>query len=215
MEGTTILLVRHGQSMGNVLALFTGHSGYPLSELGHIQAAKTAEYIHENYKVDAVYSSDLPRAFQTAEHTAKAFRLPVVTNAGLREIDAGDWENQLFDALLPLYPDSFPLWRNDFLNAYCVGGESVREVGERGVKALYEIAEANSGKCIVVASHATTIRSSLWKISGEPESAIQNLPYSANCGVSELVLIDGTLRIVSLNYAEHLADLQTELPSNL
>ena len=215
MNDTTILLVRHGQSEGNVLGLFTGHSGYPLSKLGHTQAAKTAEYIHANYQVDAIYSSDLPRAFQTAEHTAKAFGLPVVTHAGLREINAGDWENKYFDDLLPQYPDSFPLWRNDFLNAYCVGGESVRQVGERGTKALYEIAEANLGKCIVVASHATTIRSSLWRISGTPESEMQNMLYSANCGVSELVLKNGKLQIVSMNYADHLADLQTVLPSNL
>jgi len=215
MKNTTILLVRHGQSEGNVLGLFTGHSGYPLSELGHAQAAKTAEYIHANYQVDAVYSSDLPRAFQTAEHIAKAFGLPITTNAGLREINAGDWENRLFNELLPLYPNSFPLWRNDFFNAYCVGGESVSQVGERGTKALYAIAEANPGKCIAVASHATTIRSSLWKISGTPESAMQNMLYSANCGVSELAYVDGKLEIVSMNYADHLADLQTVLPSNL
>ena len=215
MKKTTILLVRHGESMGNVLKLFTGHSGYPLSDLGHTQAARTAEYIHANYQVDAVYSSDLPRAFQTAEHIAKAFKLPVITHAGLREIYAGDWENERFDALLPLYPDSFPLWRADFLNAYCVGGESVRQVAERGAKALHEIAQANPGKCIVVASHATTIRGALWKVSGAPESEMQNMLYSANCGVSELELVDGKLQIVSMNYAEHLAELQTVLPSNL
>ena len=73
MKDTTILLVRHGESEGNVLGLFTGHSGYSLSKLGHTQAAKTAEYIHATYEVDAVYSSDLPRAFQTAEYIAKTF----------------------------------------------------------------------------------------------------------------------------------------------
>ena len=215
MKYTTILLVRHGQSEGNVLGLFTGHSGYPLSKLGHAQAAKTAEYIRANYQVDAVYSSDLPRAFQTAEHTAKVFGLPVITNPGLREINAGDWENQLFVDLPGLYPDSFPLWKTDFLNAYCVGGETVRQVGERGSKALYEIANANPGKCIVVASHASTIRSSLWRIAGAPESEMQNFLYSANCGVSELAFVDGKLHIVSINYADHLADLQTVLPSSL
>ena len=215
MKKTTILLIRHGESLGNVLGLFTGHSGYPLSDLGHTQAERTAEYIHKNYRVDAVYSSDLPRAFQTAEHTAKAFGLPVITNAGLREINAGAWENFRFADLPDLYPDSFPLWRADFLNAYCVGGETVREVGERGAKALYEIAAANPGKCIVVASHATTIRSALWKISGAPESAMQDMMYCANCAVNELVFEDGKLQIVSMNYAEHLAELQTKLPSNL
>ena len=53
MDKTTILLVRHGQSEGNILGVFTGHSGYPLSELAHKQAAMTAEYIKGKYKVSS------------------------------------------------------------------------------------------------------------------------------------------------------------------
>ena len=88
MPKTRILLVRHGESEGNVLGVFTGHSGYPLTENGHRQAKLTAEYIRENYPVEAVYSSDLPRAYQTAEHIARAFDLPVVTDCCFREIRA-------------------------------------------------------------------------------------------------------------------------------
>lgn len=212
---TTILFVRHGESEGNVLGVFSGHSGYPLSELGHKQAAKTAEYIRANYQVDAVYCSDLPRAFQTAEHTANAFGLPVVTNAGLREICAGDWENCRYVDLAASYGDTYSMWSTDFWNAYCVGGETVKQVGERAVNALSSIAEANPGKCIVVAAHATTIRGALCKISELYEPAVQTYGWGGNCAISELTYSDGKFVVISANQADHLADMLTELPSSL
>ena len=215
MEKTTILLVRHGESEGNVLGVFTGHSGYSLSELGRRQAAKTAEYIHANYQVDAVYSSDLPRAFQTAEYTAKAFGLPVVTNAGLREVNAGDWENRRYVDLAVAYGDTYSMWSTDFWNAYCVGGETVKQVGERVVKALACIADANPGKCILVAGHATTIRSALCRISELYEPVMDTFGWGGNCAISEITYVDGKFEVISANKAEHLADMLTELPSSL
>lgn len=215
MSDTTILLIRHGQSEGNIRGLFTGHSGYPLSELGHRQAAKTAEYIRANYQVDAVYSSDLPRAFQTAEYTANAFGLPVVTNSGLREIYAGDWENCRYVDLAVSHADTYSMWSTDFWNAYCVGGETVKQVGERAVNALVSIAEANPGKCIVVAAHATTIRGALCKISELYEPAVQIYGWGGNCAVSELTYSDGKFNVVFTNMTDHLANMLTELPSSL
>lgn len=215
MSKTMILLVRHGESEGNVLGVFSGHSGYPLSELGHKQAAKTAEYIRANYQVDAVYCSDLPRAFQTAEHTAKAFGLPIVTNAGLREICAGDWENCRYVDLAVSYADTYSMWGTDFWNAYCVGGETVKQVGERAVKALTSIAEDNIGKCIVVAAHATTIRGALCKISELYEPIVQTYGWGGNCAISELNYTDGKLQVVSSNFADHLSGFSTTLPSDL
>lgn len=215
MSKTTILLIRHGQSEGNILGVFTGHSGYPLSELGHKQAEMTGEYIRGNYDVDAVYCSDLPRAFQTAEHIAKAFSLPVVTDCRLREINAGEWENKPFADLPDLFSDAFTLWLEDLIHSRCTGGEAVLEVAERATNALLDLAVKNPGKCIAVVAHATTIRTALWKISGAPESAMQELGWGGNCGISELRLVNGALQIVSQNVTEHLRDFVTELPKNL
>ena len=215
MGETTILFIRHGQSEGNILGVFAGHSGYPLSDLGHKQAKITAEYIRKKYSVDAVYCSDLPRAFQTAEYIAKAFDLPVVTDASLREIDAGRWENKAFSDLPTLFSEAFTIWLEDLIHARCTGGESVLEVAERATNSLQCIAAANPGKCIAIVAHATTIRASLWKISGATEDAMQSLCWGSNCGISELCFSDGELQILSQNITEHLSDLVTELPKNL
>src|SRR5881227_399124 len=86
METTRILLVRHGQSQGNAERRFGGHSPTPLSELGFRQAEAAARALAvEN--VNAIYSSDLLRAAQTAEATARATGLEINRTSALRERD--------------------------------------------------------------------------------------------------------------------------------
>ena len=63
---TTVLLIRHGQSVTNVTQVFTGHYDVPLSPLGQEQARRTAAYLQKNFRIDAIYASDLMRAMQTA-----------------------------------------------------------------------------------------------------------------------------------------------------
>lgn len=215
MQKTKILLVRHGQSEANVAGIFTGHSGYPLSKLGHEQAARTAEYIKKTYRVDAVYSSDLPRAFQTAEYTALAFGLPVTTDAQFREINGGDWERQTFEQLETLYPEEYLQWRADVGNACPVNGESVMELADRVFCGLQAVAEVNPGKCVVVATHATPVRAMIWKASGTPASEMQTLSWGGNCAVSEFDFLDGKLTAVLVNYVGHLAGIESKLPSNV
>ena len=62
---TTLILVRHGQSESNLKHIFCGQTDVKLTEKGHAQAKKTAEYIIKNYKIDKIYSSDLQRAYDT------------------------------------------------------------------------------------------------------------------------------------------------------
>ena len=213
MAKTTILLVRHGQSEANLTNTFAGHSGYSLTPLGREQAARTAEYIKKTYPVDAVFSSDLPRAFQTAEYTARAFDLPIVTDAHFREIFAGKWEGVPFDRLESEYPEEFAVWSKDIGNARCTGGESVAEVVERVYNGVLSLAD--KGKCVVVATHATPLRSVLWKTSEDANLNIQNVSWGSNCAISEFLLEDGKLTAVRVNYTGHLEGLETKLPENI
>lgn len=93
---TTVLLIRHGQSVTNVTQVFTGHYDVPLSPLGQEQARRTAAYLQKNFRIDAIYASDLMRAMQTAQPTAAAFGLPICPEPDLREICAGRWERMPF-----------------------------------------------------------------------------------------------------------------------
>ena len=68
---TRVLLIRHGESAANGKGFFAGHLDVPLSERGEKQAELTGAFIAENYSVEAVYSSDLERAYDTAKPLAK------------------------------------------------------------------------------------------------------------------------------------------------
>ena len=86
---TTIYMIRHGQSMGNLERRLLGHTDLPLTELGHLQAERAAEYLLQ-FGITRVYSSDLLRARQTVEPLARRLSLEVIPERGLREINAGE-----------------------------------------------------------------------------------------------------------------------------
>ena len=215
MSKTTVLLNRHGESEGNTAAVFTGHRGYSLTPMGHKQAELTAEYLQENFSVDAVYCSDLPRAFQTAEHIALKYDLPIVTDASLRELFGGQWENRKFSELPRDFPEDFAVWQEDTIHSRCTDGESVLELTERAVEGIQKIAEKHPGQTVVMVSHATPIRTTLWKVSGQSEQAFQTTGFGCNCAVSELTFENGALSIVAANYTDHLQGCKTQLPSNI
>ena len=213
MAKTTILFVRHGQSEANLHDLFAGHSGFSLTPLGREQAKRTAEFIKNTYPVDAVFSSDLPRAFQTAEYTARAFDLPLVTNAHFREIYAGKWEGVDFDQLEKEFPEDLALWLKGTGDSCCTGGETLESLVERVYQGLLGVAD--KGKCVMIASHATPLRSMLWKASGADTIDMKHITWGSNCGVTEFTLEDGKLTAVKVNQVEHLAGVETKLPDNL
>jgi probable phosphoglycerate mutase len=97
-----VLLVRHGQSEWNALGRWQGQADPPLSDLGRAQARAAA---HSLGAVDAVYSSDLQRAAETAAIIAEQLGLgPVLLDRDLRERDAGEWSGLTRDEILERYP---------------------------------------------------------------------------------------------------------------
>lgn len=208
---TTLLLIRHGYSDANHDGIFTGHTDVKLNKQGIKQAELTAAYIAENYNVSAVYSSDLKRAHQTAECISKIVKADVILQENLREIYGGDWEGVTFNDLPKLYPEEFDVWINDIGASTCVGGESVKQVGERAINALTEIAEQNEGKIVVVVTHGAFIRAAQSIIETGALEAMQHIPYVSNASVTTLEY-DGKFNLKSVSYDDHLGELSTVLP---
>lgn len=212
---TTILLVRHGQSTANLARRFAGHFDAELTPLGLSQAACTAQFIKNHYTVDKICSSTLTRARQTADAAAALLGLPVCPEPDLREIFAGEWEGQFYDALVCGYPEEYRCWRENIGLARCNGGESVMELADRVWKAVCRIASENEGKTVLIASHATPIRAVLWKISGLAPEQMKSVPWASNASVSEICFRDGVFAPVKISQDAHLAELKTVFPSNV
>lgn len=208
---TTLLVIRHGQSVANLEDKFAGFSDFDLTDLGRKQAEFVASYIKERYKVDAVYASDLLRAYNTALPTARAFGLEINARKALREIYAGRWEAMTYSDINKTERDSFSLWSNDYLNAFCPEGESVKDVCVRVWEETKKIVAEHEGETIVIASHANPVWAirELTQKTGEKRT---NDSLVANASISVIGYENGEFFEIRPNITEHLGELVTVLP---
>src|SRR3954469_1438963 len=134
---TRILLVRHGESEWNASGRWQGWAGSPLSDRGRRQALRAASAVGA---VDAIVTSDLERAVQTALIVSEAIGVgPVVTEPGLRERNVGDWTGRTRDEIEARWPGDLDRWRRGELPEP-PGGERNDEILERVEAALRRVA---------------------------------------------------------------------------
>lgn len=206
---TKIIIVRHGESLGNKEKYLLGHTDLDMSQLGYRQAASTASYLAEE-KIDVIYSSDLIRAYNTAKPHAELRGLQIIKDEKLREVQLGDWEGKHISYILENYKDEYETYKAKTFGTYTFpkGGDSVEEAGVRFFDEIMSIASENTGKTVLVVTHAAVLRSFYAKISGiEPRDVAAELPFATNASVS-LVEYDGERLVPRLySFDEHLRDV--------
>ena len=208
---TTLLLIRHGESEGNLLRYLAGHFDSPLSEKGFAQAKLTAKFMVENYKVDKIYASDLQRAYKTAQEFASIVQLPIQKDEGLREIDAGIRTGLKYDDYAKQFPEEYTTWKTDAGKLKFIGGESVSQMADRFWKKLNEIAKENDGKTVAVFSHATTIKSVYCRLLGIDVLDMQKAPWGDNASINILTIDEGKGTLVEWNIVRHVGELLTRV----
>jgi broad specificity phosphatase PhoE len=152
---TTILLARHGESDWNRAGRWQGYADRPLTELGREQARALADRLEE-IELEAVYSSDLLRARQTAEIVAATKSLQVTTVPELREVDVGSWSGLTRAEAERRFPDGFARWQAG--GEGWSDGETYGQLGERVVGAIRRIAADHDGGRVLVVAHGGSIR---------------------------------------------------------
>ncbi len=154
--GRDIVFVRHGETDWNRERRVQGSLGASINEAGREQARGLSRLLWE-VPLQAVYSSELPRAVETASYVAGPHALGVVTDPRLNEIHHGDWEGMLESELpdLPLYLR----WRDDPTSVTLPGGESLQAVHERAVAAMRDILARHqeSEGLVAVVSHQVVL----------------------------------------------------------
>jgi broad specificity phosphatase PhoE len=129
-----------------------------------------------------LYSSDLTRAFQTAQEIAKKVKLSITTHPALREINQGEWEGKFIKDVFATSGDEVQAIYQNPYTARKPGGESIGEVADRMYAYLDHLAEKHDQQTIIVVSHGLAIATVLCKIKQLPlEMAIRNIPE--NTGV--------------------------------
>jgi broad specificity phosphatase PhoE len=189
---TTVHLARHGESDWNAAGRWQGHADRPLTEIGRRQAEELAERLAA-VRLDAVYSSDLRRARETAEPVAARHGLEVQALPSLREVDVGAWSGLSRPEVEQRFPEAFARWRDG--GQGWEDGETYEQMTERVVGAVLEIAAAHPGGEVLVVAHGGPIRALHAAALGLDVSEHRRLkPVAANAMLSSLTVEDGRLR---------------------
>lgn len=154
---TRILLIRHGETAWNAVRRLQGHTDIPLNEEGERQARALARALASE-PLDAIVSSDLGRAVQTAQAVAAHHpRLPLHTDAGLRERGYGAFEGLLYTEIAERYPLEFAEWQARDVDAVMPAGtrvaESFRQFYQRSQDGIARWAARYPQQCIVIVAH--------------------------------------------------------------
>jgi 2,3-bisphosphoglycerate-dependent phosphoglycerate mutase len=151
-EATRIVAVRHGQTAWNADARIQGHTDIALDAVGQEQARRLAVALGDE-PLQAVYSSDLLRARQTAEPLAARIGLPLRIDAGLRERGFGEFEGLSFAQIEIRWPEQAAAWRRRDPDFGARGGEVLRDFRARIVAVVERLAAAHRGEQIVLVTH--------------------------------------------------------------
>lgn len=206
----TFVIVRHGYSRTNKEGKFTGQLDVPLDEIGVFQAKSTAEYILNSFKVDAVYSSDLSRAYETVRPIADAIGLTVNKSEKLREVDVGIWQGMLIEDVRREFPESFEAYKTNPGVFAFDGGESFPQFMKRVSCEFDEIANDNEGKTVVVGVHGGVIRALRTVWNNEPCENMKNIPHVPNASITVAEYGKQKIKWYQIGYTDHLAEKTTE-----
>ncbi|KQZ42282.1 histidine phosphatase family protein [Duganella sp. Root1480D1] len=154
---TRILLIRHGETAWNAVRRLQGHTDIPLSPTGERQAEALARALADE-PLDAIISSDLGRALQTAQAVAAHHpHLAMHTDPELRERGYGAFEGLLYTEIAERYPVEFAEWQARDVDAVMPGGdrvaESFRQFFQRCQAGIARWAEQYPQQSILIVAH--------------------------------------------------------------
>ena len=204
-----IYWIRHGEAEGNLYRRCHGQYDSLITENGKAQLGALKKRF-DGVKLDAVYSSDLYRAWCTANALAAPRGFTVTTHRGLREIDLGPWEDLTWVELHKKWPDegaAFSLRPWEFA---LDGTENVDDIIKRGMSALREIVSRHEdGDVIAIVSHGMFTRSMMTSISRLSMDEMNALPHGDNTSVSILNYENNKYSVELYADNSHLGELST------
>ena len=202
---TRLILVRHCQSMGNLLKVFQGQTDFDISPLGEQQLELLALRLR-NVPIDAIYASPLIRAWKTAEAINRYHDLPIIPMDELKEIDIGDLAGRGPGKVFEGYPELRDHWANARHKVQFPGGESAKDVWNRAHAVLEKILAENAGKTVAAVAHGFLLENMLCLFQYGDFEALPRCHVGGNTSVSEFLISEDGVEIVRVNDASHLPD---------
>lgn len=211
-NATRLYLIRHGQSDGNAEGRFGGHGPTPLSALGMQQAEMTAAALAKE-GVDAIYSSDLERAVQTAEPLARRLGLTIHRSEAFRERNVGVLQGLTFHESKQRYPRDYYALVNRSVHHVITEGESYRHLLKRITNELRNILGNHQNQRIAIFSHTGAICFLTLHLLGAIHRGTRTTPWliTSNCGINRFEIRGPrNVRVLALNDTRHLIETTGE-----
>jgi alpha-ribazole phosphatase len=154
---TSIFLVRHGETTWNTQGRFQGHSDTPLSESGQRQAKGLGNYL-KGETLQAIYTSDLRRAWDTAKIISAHHKLEVIPNPQFREMNFGSWEGLDYREIQEKFPEKLAEWQKNIMTTAPPGGENLEQFVTRVQAAYGDIIHDNLESDILLVAHGGVLQ---------------------------------------------------------
>jgi len=201
---TRICFVRHGETDWNIERRMQGHIDLPLNARGEAQARALGQFF-TGFQADALYSSDLLRARQTAQPIADALRRPMNLLTALREQHFGRCEGKVFAEIERTHPgDAQALLSRDPDYVTPGGGESRRQHEKRILDCIDRLVGEHSGQTLVVVTHGGVLDVIYRRVHGLPSDAPRDYPIS-NAGLNRVSIEGNRWTIESWGETAHLS----------
>jgi broad specificity phosphatase PhoE len=197
MDACTLVLIRHAEmqdASGDPEGLLCGWCEAPLSERGRLQARLLARRFVKEPPAEALYSSPLRRAIETAQALSEALRLPLRIENDLREIYCGVLDGHPLSEARSNYPG---LWARNLAQTdedfRWPGGETYRAFRARCLGALRRIAARHPGRRVLAVTHAGVVSQCVGWLNGV-SAARWDLYRPGNATITEVRWAEAVLR---------------------
>jgi broad specificity phosphatase PhoE len=202
---TELVLARHGETTWNVEKVFRGRADVALNEAGIRQAELLGSYL-SNWKLEAIYSSPLRRALDTANIVASYQKVAVRIAEDLVDFDYGEWQSLPEPEAKRLYPALITEWHNSPNKIRMPGGEGLEDVRTRAIELVDGILSRHQGNVLLV-SHRVVLKVLICHLLGLDNSHFWNIRQDI-CGITIFDYVDGRFVLTRHNDTSHLRELQ-------
>lgn len=201
-----LTLVRHGQSEGNARRVIRGWGGGPLTTLGRKEAVLTAHRLAPWGPFEALYSSPLVRAHETATIIGNRLGLRPLLHDDLRELNVGQLDGLGREQAEEAFPGLIEQWRRDDPTLVMPHGEVITDFHRRALDAFRRVCAPHPRGHIMVVSHVCLISAYLTQLF-EDRPSIRMAWEMWNCSITRLEFVGGEIRLQCFNRHAHLDHL--------